>query len=89
MAQVVEGADGFTAVDAGGPHGASQRLREPLRVDAPALLLVAEDELGSPDLPIGSTIYRGGDAPNLRVVDRLETPDDPESFSVLVVEAVT
>ena len=29
-------------------------------------------ELGRPDWPVGSTIYRGGPQPNLRVVDRPE-----------------
>ena len=44
-------------------------------------------ELGRPDWPPGSVIYRGGDEPNLRVVDVL-AGDDPEKFDVLVVEPV-
>jgi hypothetical protein len=45
-------------------------------------------ELARPDWPIGSIIYRG-DKPNLRVVDVLATEDDdePERFTVIVVEA--
>jgi len=42
------------------------------------------DELGRPDWPPGSVIYRGGDEPNLRVIDRIDG-DDPEMFDVLVV----
>ena len=41
-------------------------------------------ELGRPDWPIGSTIYRGGTQPNLRVVELRETEDG----AVLVVEEV-
>lgn len=44
-------------------------------------------ELGRPDWPSGSVIYRGGDEPNLRVLD-LVVMDDPEVFDVLVVERV-
>src|SRR5215208_2489234 len=44
-------------------------------------------KLGRPDSPAGSVIYRGGDEPNLLVVDRLPG-DDPEVFDVLVVEPV-
>ncbi len=41
-------------------------------------------ELGRPDWPPGTIIYRGaGD--NLRVVDLLES-DDAEKFTILVVE---
>jgi hypothetical protein len=40
-----------------------------------------------PDWPDGSIIYRGGDEPNLRVVDRIEPATD-ELFTVLVVEPV-
>ena len=45
-------------------------------------------ELGRPDRPPGSVIYTGPDEPNLRIVDVLETEDDddPERFTVLVVE---
>lgn len=42
-------------------------------------------ELGRPDWPDGSIIYRG-DKPNLRVVGRVEDDDDPELFAVLIVE---
>ena len=42
-------------------------------------------ELGRPDWPGGSIIYRGGDVPNVRVVDRIDTAD-PEVFTMLVVE---
>src|SRR5215203_1535453 len=42
---------------------------------------------GRPDSPAGSVIYRGGDEPNLLVVDRL-AGDDPEVFDMLVVEPV-
>jgi hypothetical protein len=45
-------------------------------------------ELGRPDWPPGSIIYRA-DKPNLRVVRRLEDEDeeeDLEKFAVLVVE---
>jgi hypothetical protein len=43
-------------------------------------------ELGRPDWPDGSIIYRG-DKPNLRVVGRVEADDDdPELFDVLIVE---
>ena len=35
--------------------------------------------------PDASTPYRGGDAPNLRVLDKIVS-DDPEKFDVLVVE---
>jgi hypothetical protein len=46
-------------------------------------------ELGRPDWPAGSIIYRGGDKPNLRVVGELEAPDDdPELLRVLIVEPV-
>jgi hypothetical protein len=41
-------------------------------------------ELGRPDWPVGSVIYRGGPQPNLRVVERRETEDG----AVLVVEEV-
>jgi len=57
-----------------------------------ALLTVDGDTLGaheldSADWPSGSVIYRDGDEPNLRVVDRLEPPDQgPERFDVLIVE---
>jgi hypothetical protein len=39
-------------------------------------------ELGRPDWPIGSVIYRGGPQPNLRVVERRDT----DGAAVLVVE---
>jgi hypothetical protein len=42
-------------------------------------------ELGRPDWPEGSIIYRG-DQPNLRVVGRLEADDPEHQFEVLVVE---
>ncbi len=42
-------------------------------------------ELDRRDWPLRSVIYRR-DEPNLRVVDRLEA-DDPETYTVLVVEA--
>jgi hypothetical protein len=43
-------------------------------------------ELGRPDSPDGSIIYRG-DKPNLRVVGWLKADDDdPELFEVLIVE---
>jgi hypothetical protein len=44
-------------------------------------------ELGRPDWPDGSIIYRG-DKPNLRVVGHLESDGDPEMFEMLVVEPV-
>ena len=44
-------------------------------------------ELGRPDWPDGSIIYRGGDEPNLRVVGFIERTA-PENFDVLVVERV-
>jgi len=44
-------------------------------------------ELGRPDWPPGSIIYRGGDQPNLLVLDAIVS-DDPEKFDVLVVETV-
>jgi hypothetical protein len=43
-------------------------------------------ELGRPDWPVGSVIYRG-DKPNLRVVGHIE-PDEPGRLAVLVVELV-
>lgn len=43
--------------------------------------------LGPPDWPPGSIIYRGGDQPNLRVVDMLDL-GDPEKLTILVVEPV-
>jgi hypothetical protein len=45
-------------------------------------------ELGRPDWPPGSVIWTGPDEPDLRVVDVLvtEDDDDPERFTVLVVE---
>jgi len=48
-------------------------------------------ELGRPDRPPGSIIYRGGDKQTLRVLERLEDEpgvDDPELFAILVVEEV-
>lgn len=49
-------------------------------------------ELGRPDWPPGSTIYTAPGEPNLRVVRVLERGDeadeDPELFTVLVVEPV-
>ena len=42
-------------------------------------------ELGRPDWPYGSIIYRR-DEPNLRVVDRIEADDSEHQFEVLVVE---
>jgi hypothetical protein len=42
-------------------------------------------ELGRPDWPEGSIIYRGGDEPNLRVVGFIERTA-PENFDVLLVE---
>jgi hypothetical protein len=60
----------------------------------PHFQLVLEDgealgavELGRPDWPPGSVIYRGGDEPNLRVLE-VVVLDDPEVFDVLVVEPV-
>jgi hypothetical protein len=44
--------------------------------------------LGSPDWPPDSVIFRGGAEANLRVVDRLAS-NDPEAFSILVVEEIT
>jgi len=44
-------------------------------------------ELGRPDWPNGSIIYRGGDEPNLRVVGFIERTA-PENFDVLVVDRV-
>ena len=41
-------------------------------------------EVARPDWPVGSVIYRGGQ-PNLRVVDVIPA-DDPEQFTILVVE---
>ena len=51
-------------------------------VDGEALGAV---ELGRPDWPLGSVIYRGGGEPNLRVVDVLAA-DDVEEFAILVIE---
>ena len=45
-------------------------------------------ELGRPDWPDGSVIYRGGDAPNLRVVGYLPAEDTEHEFAVLFVEPV-
>ena len=46
-------------------------------------------ELGRPDWPPGSVIYTGPSEPDLRVVDVLAgQTDDPERFTVLVVEEV-
>jgi len=42
-------------------------------------------ELGRPDWPDGSIIYRG-DGPNLRVVGRIEADDLEHQLEVLVVE---
>jgi hypothetical protein len=42
-------------------------------------------ELGRPDWPAGSIIYRGRGESNLRVLDLIPA-DDPETFSVLIVE---
>jgi hypothetical protein len=41
-------------------------------------------ELGRPDWPPGSVIYRGSE-PSLRVVDVIPS-DDHEKFTILVVE---
>ena len=41
-------------------------------------------ELGRPDWPIGSVIYRGGPKPNLRLVEYRES----DARAVLVVEEV-
>jgi hypothetical protein len=41
-------------------------------------------ELARPDWPVGSVIYRGG-APDLMVLDVIRL-DDPELFTILVVE---
>jgi hypothetical protein len=46
-------------------------------------------ELGRPDWPAGSVIYTAPGKPDLRVVRHLnvaEDEDDPELFTVLVVE---
>ena len=43
--------------------------------------------LGRPDWPAGSILYRGGDASNLRVVRLVEAPDH-DQLDVLVVEEV-
>jgi hypothetical protein len=44
-------------------------------------------ELGRPDWPVGSVIYRGRDEANLRVLNVLPCDDDPQRyFAVLVVE---
>jgi hypothetical protein len=51
-------------------------------------ILVPKSSAGH-DWPIGSVIYRGGDEPNLRVVDHLEGDGDPEMFACLVVEPVS
>jgi hypothetical protein len=46
-------------------------------------------ELGRPDWPPGSVIYTGPDEPDLRVVNVVTADDDdPERFTVLVVEEV-
>jgi hypothetical protein len=45
-------------------------------------------ELGRPDWPDGSIIYRG-DKPNLRVVGHREPDDAKEVDGVLVVEEMT
>jgi hypothetical protein len=42
-------------------------------------------ELGRPDWPEGSIIYRG-DRPNLRVVGRLDAENTEHEFAVLAVE---
>jgi hypothetical protein len=42
-------------------------------------------ELSRPDWPPGSTIYRGDNGPNLRVVDVLET-DNPEEYTIVIVQ---
>jgi hypothetical protein len=42
-------------------------------------------ELARPDWPPGSVTYRGGDEPNLRVLDMIAS-DDSDTFDVLVVE---
>ena len=44
-------------------------------------------ELGRPDWPDGSVIYRGGE-PNLRVVGRIDADDTVHQVAVLVVEEV-
>jgi hypothetical protein len=41
-------------------------------------------ELGRPDWRVD--IYRGGDDPDLRVVDRIEAEDTDHGLTVLVVE---
>jgi hypothetical protein len=51
-------------------------------VDGEALGAV---ELSRPDWPPGSVIHRGAKEANLRVVDNLPS-EDPEMFSILVVE---
>jgi len=43
--------------------------------------------LGRPEWPPGSVIYRGGDEPNLRVLE-VVVLDDPAVLDVLVVEPV-
>jgi hypothetical protein len=42
-------------------------------------------ELGRPDWPAGSVIYRRRGEPNLRVVDVIPAAE-PETFTILVVE---
>jgi len=42
-------------------------------------------ELDRTDWPLGSVIYRGVDQANLRVIDVMPS-DDPETFTILVVE---
>ena len=57
-----------------------------------ALVTVDGDTLGVHEFngiewPAGSIVYGDGGEPDLRVVGRLEPPDeDPEKFDVLVVE---
>ena len=60
---------------------------EPTQPRVPRPPPTTVDELARPDWPPGSVIYRGGDDPNLRVLDVLPS-DDPERFDVLVVEPV-
>jgi hypothetical protein len=42
-------------------------------------------ELDRTDWPRGTVIYRGDNLPNLRVIDVMPS-DDPETFTILVVE---
>ena len=79
------------------PNGAGEVATRARRIDCmPRFQIVTTDgdalgpvELDRPDWPAGSVIRTGRGEPNLRVLRHLEVDgdeDDPELFTVLIVE---